>query len=190
MSPQKARLYFAEYRKGTLDSRITEQIRSLLKSDPELKAEYEMDGRLEAIIALKRYEQPEAGSLDTFVAEFHRRQRSEQTRTDSILVRFREKLEDYILSPTASLVRTAAGAAALALVLGLSLFHYSPNHGARSESAWVAPIGAADPAAVNASVVLANNDVEAASYVLPRINGDAGPNAQATSQHGAARFEF
>ena len=185
MSPQKAKLYFAEYRKGTLDPRTAGLMRSLLKSDPQLNADYEVDGRLESLIALKRYEQPKAGSLDAFVAEFHRWRRFEAIRTESIFVRFREKLEDCLFSPATSLIRTAAGAAALTLILGLSLFHYSPNHGTRSQSDWVA-----DPAGVNASVVLANNDVETVGYVLPRINEDAGPNVQGTSQHGFARFEF
>jgi hypothetical protein len=145
-------------------------------------AEYEMDGRIEALVGLKRYELPAEGSLDTFVAEFHRRRRYAEASANSVLARFREKLHDYILSPTTSLLRTAAGAAALALIVGLSLFHTASNHGnTRSESAWVA----SDTTAVNASVVLANNDVETASYVLPRINGDAGPNV-----HGSSQFEF
>ena len=188
MNPKQASLYFAEYRRGTLDSSTAAGLSQLLKTDAQIRADFQTDTRLEELIGLKRDEAQtpaRTGRFDTFLAEFHRRQRSELVKTEplwnTIPTRIHEAIQNYFVTPASTLVRTSGVAALLAIVVGLSLF-YSPNHGAPRTSAQLAPV--ADSAIANVSVVLANNAAETpVRYILQRVN-------TSTGEHGLTRFDF
>ena len=181
MNPKKASLYFAEYRRGMLDAGTAAKLAQLLESDTQVRADFEADTRLEELIGLKRYETPKAGQLDTFLAEFHRRQRSELVKPEPMWTRIQELVQDYFVTPTSAIVRYSPVAALLAVVVGLSLL-YSPNHGSPRAAAQTAPV--TDTPIANVSVVLANNTAETpASYILQRVN-------TSTGDHGLRRFDF
>lgn len=176
MNVKKASLYFSEYRRGTLDAETSAELRQLLESDAGLRADYEADTRLSELIGLKRFEMPKAGQFDTFLAEFHRRQRSELVKPESLWVRIQD-----LISPASTVLRYSGAAALLAIVVGLSLFH-SPNHGASRAVAQLAPV--ADSPIANVPVVLANNTAETpVHYILQRVN-------TTTGEHGLTRFDF
>ncbi len=188
MNPKKASLYFAEHRRGTLDAATAARLSHLLKTDAQVRADFEMDARLEELIGLKRYEArafAKTGRLDTFLAEFHRRQRSELVKTvplwKTLPTRIHETIQDYFFTPASTLVRYSGVAALLAIVVGLSLF-YSPNHGASRTASRLAPV--ADSPIANVPVVLADNMAETpVHYILQRVN-------TSTGEHGFTRFDF
>lgn len=184
MNSTKAKLFFAEYRRGTLDAKTCAKICELLESDAELSAAYKMDGRLQNLIALKRYETPKPEQFDTFLAEFHRRQRLELAKTESVWTRIHETAQSYLFNPTSAMLHYGGVAALLAIVVGMSFF-YSPRHAtitAQSASHAFSPY---DSPIANVSVVLANNNVTDApvNYVLQRVN-------YSTGQNGFTQFNF
>jgi hypothetical protein len=188
MSPNKASLYFAEYRRGTLDAGTAAKVRHLLESDPKVRADFETDSRLSDLIGLKRYEAQkleQAGQFDTFLAEFHRRQRTELVMPEpfwkTIPSRIQETIQDYFVTPTSAFVRYSGVAALLAVVVGLSLFS-SSNPGTSRAAQELAPL--ADSSIANVPVVFANNMSETpVHHILQRVN-------TSTGEHGRTRLDF
>jgi len=188
MNPKKASLYFAEYRRGTLDAAACAKIRKLLETNAQVRADFDADTRLEEIIGLKRYEMPKAGPLvesDAFLAEFHRRQRSELVKPEpmwkTLPAIVQDLVQDYFVTPTSALVRYSGVAAVLAVVVGLSLF-YSPKPGVTPVASHPAPV--TESPIANVPVVLANNMAETpVHYILQRVN-------TSTGDHGFRRFDF
>lgn len=184
MNRNKASLYFAEYRRGTLDAGTAAKLRQLLESDAELRADYDADTRIEELMSLKRFEMPTSGpfvSDNAFIAEFHRRQRLELVKPEPVLVRIQNVIQGYFVAPASSLVRYSGVAALLAIVVGMSLF-YSPNHAASRTDANLAPVS--DSPIANVPVVLASNLAETpVHYILQRVN-------TSTGDHGSTRIDF
>ena len=180
MTSKKASLYFSEFRRGTLDAKTSAELRQLLDSDAKLRAEFDADTRLEELIGLKRFEMPKAEAFDTFLAEFHRRQRSELVKPEPVWKTITTSISEYFYTASSSL-RYAGVAALLAIVFGLSLSH-SSNHGPSRATAQIAPV--VDSPIANVSVVLANNSADiSADYILQRVNSSP-------SDHGLTRFAF
>jgi hypothetical protein len=184
MNRNKASLYFAEYRRGTLDAGTASKLRQLLESDATLRADYEADTRIEELVGLKRHEMPASGpftSDDAFIAEFHRRQRLELVKPEPVLVRIQNVIQGCFVAPTSTLLRYSGVAALLAIVVGLSL-SYSPNHAVSRTEANLAPVS--DSPIANVSVVLARNLADTPVHqVLQRVN-------TSTGDHGSTRIDF
>ncbi|MBV9463741.1 MAG: hypothetical protein JO317_05880 [Verrucomicrobiae bacterium] len=180
MNPKHAPQYFSEYRRGRLPVSRASALEELLATDSQLRAAYDADTRVEALLSLKRHEKPHSEVLDGFLAEFHRRQRAELVEQPNRLRDFlRQTRETFatLWSPLPAL-RYGGAAAVLALILGLGVYEH--------RQASLPPIAAtlAEIPVANVPVVFSHGAGDASvDYVLQRVNYSG-------SQHGSSRFDF
>ena len=188
MNRKQAKLFFAQYRRGTLNPKLTAELRGILESDAALRDAYETDTRLENLIALKRYEKPHPSTFDTFLAEFHRRQRAELVESRSVWTWIRDTVENHLFQPASAVLQYSGVAALFAILVGLSLtvLPRSPRGPSTAVSSMetidantgVSVVATADPTVANVPVVLANHTADVpVTYVLQRVNNSPGPNA-------------
>lgn len=73
MNCHQAREFLPLLDAGSLDTQVTQQVSEHLQACPVCQVSLEKTRKLRAMLALKRYEQPDELFLRTFVADFHRR---------------------------------------------------------------------------------------------------------------------
>jgi len=88
--------------------------------------------KLRRLLALKRYEQPPRGYFDSFLAEFHRRQRTEPIRTRS----WWEEWVEFLRGEPVIVARYALGGA-IALLLCVNAFLLAQRPSASPDSSGI-----------------------------------------------------
>ena len=125
--------------------------------------------QLQTLLRLKRYETPPPGNVETFLYEFHRRQRAELVRRPLWRIAL-DRLENLLPVPVFAaaprLAYAGAGVVALSLV-GVGVLSHGNGDGSKPTMAQVLNSSGSAPASLNAAPARNENRVAAANRRAP-----------------------
>ena len=122
MNCKKARTYLPSLAASGFEGRTGKRVADHLTQCPDCQMSFEKTRKLQALLALKRHEQPDEFFFRTYVSEFHRRLCSEMIRRKPFWSVLQTIFEPAIRA-TRVLGATLSLAAAMVILLGLYSSH-------------------------------------------------------------------